>query len=69
MMSIKIEIEDGSYINDSANNPYMMKLFTADKGPEELSKCDNKKQRIKSKAAICTYCIHRETCLEEENKF
>ena len=50
MMPIKIEIEDGSYINDSANNPYRMKLFMADKGPEEVSKCDNKKQRIKSKA-------------------
>ena len=68
MMPIKIEIEDGSYINNSANNAYRMKLFTADKGPEEVSKCDNKKQRIKSKAA-CAYCIHRETCLEEENKF
>ena len=68
MMPIKIEIEDGSYINNSANNPYRMKLFTADKGPEEVSNCDNKKQRIKSKAS-CASCIHRETCLEVENKF
>lgn len=65
-VNVKIEIEDGSYINDSANSPYRMKLFAADKGPEELSQCD-KKQGMKNKA-ICKYCIHYESCLEEENK-
>ena len=68
-MPIKIEIEDRTAFNDSMDHhPYRMKLFTSDKGSEELSKCDNKKQIMESKAAICSYCIHRETCLEEENK-
>ena len=34
MVNISIEIEDEAVFSDSVNNPYRMKLFTVDKGPE-----------------------------------